>query len=191
MPRGEKFGPVRPFGSFPRLNPKPFDPRESVFIPDLGVDDSKIRSVSPRKMRLIGAKVYDSATQAIADDAAYHALVFDTEAFDQGDLFASAFNTRLTIPYTGIWLVSAFISYAPNGSGLRRLRLRKNAATVLIEAIYDNLNTVNTTASVAAPFLLTAGDYIEAETRQNSTGNLNILAGEDDNFFSAIFLGAI
>src|SRR4051812_8000508 len=101
MPRQpRKFAP---FATRPNLNPKRFDPNDQTFIPDRSLDTAKIKEISIRRVQVLGAKVYNSANQAIADDGSYHSLTFDTVAFDQGDLWVAASPAQLTIPFPGVW----------------------------------------------------------------------------------------
>ncbi len=194
MPRGDTFRPIRPVPSnFPRMNPRSFDPREITYLGDLSVSNDKISQVSPRKMKLIGAKVYEAGTQAIPDGlGTWTNVTYDTVAFDQGNLYRAAVPTRLTIPYTGIYLVTAFANFADTPLGQRLSRIRLNGASNLMQYGAASLNTADTPVFVSTTLLLNAGDYIQQQVDQNGgVGDLNLRGGEDDNFFTAIFLGAI
>jgi hypothetical protein len=172
----------------PPLNPVPFDPRISVFIPDRSVSDRHILDVSPRKMRLIGAKIYDSTTQTFTT-AVEADKEFDTAAFDTAGMFNNTGDV-LTIPYPGIWLVTIYAEFAASAAGRRLARIKLNGSGAL-------------TTNVAAPsagggnltltttMLLTAGDTLGMSCLQNSGGNLDTNSGESNNFLSAVLLGSI
>ena len=183
------FGPVRPaLDSWPVLEAQPFDPRTSTFIPDLSVMDKHIAEVSPRKVRLIGAKCYDSTTQTIADDTAT-GKEFDSTEFDTDGMFNNT-NDTLVIPYYGIWLVSAYCEFASNATGRRKLILQLNGA----DNIAFTANAVSGAASQLAasfPLLLDASDTLGFDVYQNSTGNLDTSAGVANNFLSAIYIGSV
>ncbi len=180
-----------PFHTRPNMSPKIFDPNQQTFVPDRSLDDSKIREVSVRRVQMLGAKVYNSATQNFADNGDYHNLVWDTKTFDEGNLWQAGDPNKLTIPYDGIWTVSCFISYAGDGTGNRRLQLTLNGNS-LLRSVRENLGvSLQVDLFVTSDFKLTKGDVLRGQGQQDSGGALNIAAGEDDNFFSAVFRGPV
>jgi len=186
-----EFRPVRPFGEWPVLEAQPFDTRASTFIPDLSVDDPKIRNVSPTKIDLIGAKVYRTTTQAIPDTTAT-AVSFDAEEFDQGDLWLAGAPTKLTLPYSGVYSIVGYAEFeAAANTNERRIYIYSNGASIIRQKypIIGAAITVEMIATYVGRFA--AGDYLELYVRQDSGGNLNVNAGSDDNFLSAVFLGSI
>jgi len=189
VPRGETFRPIRPFGTWPRLNPRSFDPRENTFIPDLGVDDGKIRQVSPRKMQLIGAKVYRSTNQTITTST-YTNMDFDVQEFDQGGLWKAGAPSRLTVPYAGIWFVSAHISFN-NATGSTRRGNLKVSGTDAFDVGIGTADNGSTDVMVATPLRLVAGDYVTFQAWHNKGSDLDVAGGVDRNFLSAVYLGNI
>lgn len=193
-------GPSRkfaPFATRPNLNPKVFDPNDQTFIPDRSLDTSKVRKISVRRIQMLGAKVYRSTDQSIVDDGAFHTITFDTQAFDQGDLWSSGAATKLTIPYAGVWTITGFVSFEPDpvppGAGNRFLKITKNGSTTLVKEVLTNVGSV---VSADMPALITddvfaAGDYVTLDARQGSGGPLKVLGGSTENFFSAMFRGPI
>lgn len=179
-----------PFATRPNLNPKMFDPNDQTYIPDRSIDDSKIRGLSVRRVQMLGAKVYNSATQTITSNTTWHDVTFDTKAFDEGNLWRVSDPTTFTIPYAGVWTVSAFISYQADPADYRHLQLLKGATT-LIRTVTAAINGFQTDVFISADFKLASGDTLKLQTRQASGGALDIEDGEDDNFFSAVYRGPI
>ncbi len=185
----KKFAPFHPR---PNMNPKIFDPNQQTFVPDRSLDDSKIRSVSVRRVQMLGAKVYNSATQSIASNSNYHSLTPDTRVFDEGNLWRSGDPTKLTMPFGGIWTVSAFASFSPDATNERGLQLLKNGATQLMRVVQPFPSSgTQATMLVISDFSFDKGDYVEAQVQQNRGSALDVAAGEDDNFFSAVFRGPV
>lgn len=185
-----EFRPIRPYGAFPSQQPQPFDPRSNIFIPDRSVHDAQISDVSPRKMRLIGAKVYPSAVQSIADDGAVHARTFNTVAFDTASMFSNSADT-LTVPFSGIWLISALQEFAANATGRRRMRLLVNGSADLSFNVDAASAGTTILTLLGVPRLMTAGDTLAFDLLQNSGGALDANGSEANCFLSAIYQGAI
>lgn len=179
-----------PFATRPNLNPKAFDPNDQTYIPDRSIDDPKVRNLSVRRIQMLGAKVYNSATQSIASNSTWHDVTFDTKSFDEGNLWRVSDPTKFTIPYAGVWTISAFISYAADPTDYRHMQILKGATT-LIRTVTNAINGFQTDVFLSADFRLSAGDVLKVQTRQVSGGALNIQDGEDDNFFSAVYRGPI
>jgi hypothetical protein len=189
MKNPTRFRPVRPLKPFGPTNPVPFDPRTSTFIPELSIDDVHVRNVNARKLSTFGVKVFRSTAQTIADATPTN-IAFDMTAFDQGNFFdASVDDETLTVPFTGIYHVTAFVEFETNTTGDRRLTIvvdgtnDVSAATPAPNLPWRNVAT--------APMLLEAGTTLQAEVSQTSTGNLDINMGEENNFLSAILAGHV
>ncbi len=179
-----------PFATRPNLNPKAFDPNDQTYIPDRSIDDPKIHHLSVRRIQMLGAKVYNSATQSIASNSSWHDVTFDTKTYDQGNLWRASDPTKLTIPYAGIWTVSAFISYAADPTDYRQMQILAGGTT-LIRTVAIAVNGFQTDVFLSSDFKFVAGRVLTVQTRQASGGALNIQDGEDDNFFSAVYRGPI
>jgi hypothetical protein len=179
-----------PFATRPNLNPKLFDPGQQTFVPDRSLDTDKVREISVRKIHMLGAKVYNSATQSIPSNSTWHDVTFDTKTFDEGDLWRVSDPTKLTVPYAGIWTVSAFISYAADPTDYRHMQILAGATT-LIRTVTNAINGFQTDLFLSADFKFVAGRVLTVQTRQVSGGALNIQDGEDDNFFSAVYRGPV
>lgn len=187
----DTFRPVRPLAAFPAVAQTPFDPRSGTFVPDDSIEDQHISGVDARKINLLGAKVYSDVTQAIADDGAFHALVFDTEVWDEGEIWNDGNPTRLTIPYSGVYAISGFMSFADDPTGIRAARIQKNGVMGLGRVNVAAIAGFATDVAVHMIERFDAGDWIQLEARQNSGGDLDVEAGQDDNFFAIDFRGVI
>jgi len=186
------FRPVREFGEWPVLEAQPFDTRSSTFIPDLSVDNSKIRNVSPTKLDLIGAKVYRTTTQSI-DDATPTAISFDAEEFDAGDLWVSSAATKLTVPYEGIYSIVGYAEFAASATLTQaRVYIYSNGAAIVKQKFLPIGAAVTTEMPIPYVGRFSAGDYLELYVRQTDSGSaaLDTVAGVTGNFLSAVFLGS-
>jgi hypothetical protein len=181
--------PFAPFKTQPNLNPKRFDPNQAVFVPNGAITNQKIASVSPRKIQLIGAKVYRSTDQTIPDTT-YTNLDFNTAEFDEGELWKAGSSSRLTVPYSGIWFVSSHISFNNAVGNTRRGKLKVSGNDVADVGI-STADSGSTDIFVATPLRLVAGDYITIQAYHNKGSDLTVAGGVDRNFLSAVYLGNI
>lgn len=185
------FEPLRPDeGEFAPVNPIVPRVRTAAFTPDLSVTDDKVAyGISPRKMRLIGAKVFRSTNQSITSGSAT-AMSFDSEAYDEGGFWTIDAPTRLTVPYDGVYALTLYADFNSNDLGDRR-------GTVNINGVVTIAVVRTPTVGRATALLLTltqrftAGDYIEYAVTQTSGVALNVQSGQDGNFASIHFLGAL
>lgn len=102
----------------------------------------------------------------------------DTDAYHD----TSTNPTRCTVPtgLGGLYIFTAQIGYAANGSGQRSATIVKNGTTNIANT---NLGTIGNAGVESAGYLvgyavLVAGDYIELSLFQNSGGNLNTSTAE-------------
>ena len=102
-------------------------------------------------------------------------------------------NSRLVAPEAGVYYISAHIRYAAAAGGARGVLIRKNAAgnpvsgTALIER-YELPSSGNTGyVHWSGDFLMSANDYIEMWTQQNSGAGLDVLPGVHVTYLSMIW----
>jgi hypothetical protein len=186
-----EFGPVRPFGGeFPPINPVSADPRVATEIPDGSITDSKVAAgISPKKLAMIGAKVYMAAAQAITTGSTGELLGWDTEVFDQGNFWTS--GETMAVPETGVYIIAAVVEFASDGTGeYRRAHIQINA-TDCEGATTKPLTGVATRFTITTVRKLTAGDTIGVRVAHDKGSNLNANGGEESAALSAVFLGAI
>lgn len=118
------------------------------------------------------------------------AVQWEVEFFDNATMLDVGGNpTRITIPATGFYLLSAFIPWEGSGTGYRMIGFRKNGAgTILGRDIIDDSVGVGDQQTITSMIYLTAADYVEVVALQNSGGDLNVSNGVDTPAFSALRL---
>lgn len=121
------------------------------------------------------AAVINSSNQSISDTT-ITVLSFDTEIFDRGSCHAGGSPTRLTVPTggAGIYIIYASTDYAPNSTGLRLGRIRKNGATNISTAFQAAVVGDATICQCVAIASLADADYVESIAYQTSGGALNV-----------------
>lgn len=124
-----------------------------------------------------GASVTKGSAQSIADTT-LTAITFDTEEFDTDDLHSTSVNTeRITIPTTGVYLVTAGVQWASGTTGFRYMNIKLNGTTNLAEDRRNGVSGQETEQTVSRIYSFTAGDYVVLNVYQNSAGSVNISSG--------------
>jgi hypothetical protein len=135
-------------------------------------------AVIPAKVGTIpAARAKKSSNQSVPTNAAT-VLAFEAEDFDTAALHdQTANNTRLTAPISGVYQVSAGVTWAPNAAGKRQLQLRVNGTCC--SAVIDGPPSAGNTRQVASDILkLSAGDFVEAAVFHSGAGGpLDAVAG--------------
>lgn len=184
------FGPVRPFGDWPAVQVAASDTRSSTFIPDGSVTDSDIVSVSPTKLRLIGAKVYRNAALSVSD-ITDTTVSWDTAVYNPQSMWLSTAPTKFTIPFDGIYSVTYYAEFVANATGFRKGQLAING-TATVTLSNNSVGGASPTQVLLSDTLkLSKDDYIEFIVRQNTGGALSVNTGEANNFGAIAYLGAI
>jgi hypothetical protein len=132
------------------------------------------------------------------------ALAFEDEEFDTAGMHIAGSNcedpdrARLTIPRSGIYLISAGVLWEQNVVGTRYLGINRHTPgppgpiglAADERAANDGAGAGSTLQSVSTVAWLLQGDFLTAEINQTSGGTLRApLVGEDQrNYFSAIWL---
>lgn len=108
-------------------------------------------------------------------DATLTQVSFTGESVDELSAWVIGSPTRLTIPTTGWYMVSAYTSYANNSSGRRLTSVILNGTTEVITTDYRMpVNGGTTNVTIAGLAYLTAGDYLELQVYQTSGGSLTV-----------------
>jgi hypothetical protein len=81
-------------------------------------------------------------------------------------------NSRITIRTTGKYQIDAYVCFAANATGARRVEVVKNGAASIVTNSQPATPTVSTTIQASKTVPLSAGDYIEMQAYQTSGGNL-------------------
>lgn len=153
-------------------------PAAAHFRPKIGHLFKHFRAkADPRYVNVdeaVGARLLRTTQQSIPDDDNFHAVSFDSEAFDTGGMHDSANPTRLTAPRDGAYLVTGTADFFVNPNGARVFEIRENGATVLVS---DTVYPDDTDAVISTVAPLLAGDYVELRVKQDSGGSLNLATG--------------
>lgn len=130
---------------------------------------------------LPGAKrcvAYHSTTQSLTT-ATITALSLNSEDIDVGTMHDTVTNnSRITIPSggDGFYLISGFTEVQYNISALRRLSIRKNGTTNLVQVeVPFSANGSLANQGISTPLIgaaLVAGDYVELTGYQNTGSGL-------------------
>lgn len=135
---------------------------------------SQVAELATReRKRNIGSRVYRSTSQTLTTGAPA-AISFDTERYDLGGFWVVGSPTRLTVPVTGRYLITACAAFASNATGVRNIDLRIGGATVIGSQLQVAASGIITIVSVATVYEIAASDYVEMICFQNSLGNLNV-----------------
>ena len=140
----------------------------------------------------VGCRVFNSAAQTIAT-ATTTALIFNSETFDTNGFHDNTTNnTRITIPagYSGKYLIQGSTRYNPNVTGRREITITLNGGgSIATGEFTPSASTFMSTPNFTIASL-TAGDYVELKTYQDSGGNLATFGSTDNTFFQVQYLGA-
>lgn len=134
----------------------------------------------PLTIPRVGASAHRTTAQTIANDT-LTLVTLDAEAWDSDAFHSTSSNTgRQTVPTgrAGVYIVTAGINWAGNGTGQRQLRiLHKNAAGTQLDMVVVSAPAFNATHYMVltyGPAVAAATDYFEMWVYQNSTGNLDL-----------------
>jgi hypothetical protein len=120
---------------------------------------------------------YAATTPTFTTGTTSVSIPLDQEIIDtEGGHSTSTNTSRYTAQVAGLYLVSYSVSFAPNATGNRQVRLVVNGAAlnqggVSVEGPACN-GTNSWIGSGAAHVYLNVGDYLELQAWQNSGGNL-------------------
>ncbi|MBT2213454.1 hypothetical protein [Actinomadura sp. NEAU-AAG7] len=128
------------------------------------------------------------ATETAGTSAANNANVvvpWGGESWDTtGDMHNTSSQTsRIVAPDPGIYVVTVFVRWVTNATGIRTINLRMNAGgnpaggTTLLSANAGALSGVQTPHIVSRQIVMDPGDYVETFISQSSGGTLALDAG--------------
>lgn len=183
------FPPVRPFGEWPPIEPQAVDTRDSTVIPDGSIGDAQVDSLSVRKLRGIGIKVYRSSAQTIAD-AAEDDVDFNTVDFNEGFTAPTGTFSTVTVPYDGVYLLSCTQEWASADDAVFAW-LYVNSTKYEGDSRSSDTDALTVRVSLTAVRRLTAGDTVGVRVYQTTGANRDIAAGSSDNTLTVVFLFGI
>lgn len=158
-------------------------------VTDANITDVRsLVSVAPYKCR-----VYRATDTAISSSATWTSIPFVVEDFDTASMHDNSSNTsRITIPAggNGYYYVNGQVNYAPNATGERGAKIKKNNASSSRTG-----GDFKPTSGAGGPTImrastvvyLVAGDYLELQGYQSSGGSLNAQANTSEYEFGTYF----
>ena len=169
--------------------PKPDD---QVWLMNNGVDLLAFGMVAGAD-RTLAPTAYRTTNQTITTDTQTK-ISFDAVDSDGWNCWDLSPNpTRLTVPVTGRYLVSANVAFAAASAGHRAINIYKNNSDELARSDFNPVsNSIDTHSTVTTHAVtLTKNDYIELRVWHNRGSDLDILSSSDHSpKLSLIYLGS-
>lgn len=139
-------------------------------------DDVKAAARPPRAIVVWDGTGYGGGFQ-VANNTSTVVLPIDsgvTTPIDTDGFYSSASASRLTVPtgMDGTYTVTGWIEYVSSGTGHRKLGYRVNGSTTRLMTMQSGSSTYAAHLNFTVDLQLSAGDYVEMITIQNSGGNL-------------------
>lgn len=123
---------------------------------------------------VLGARVKHSLNQTIADSTGT-ILSFNSEDYDVGSFHDNTINnSRLTVPITGYYKITAQVSWQQDTRGYRTLQIVHSFAGVIVDSTIAPADGKPTSHIVTTDFYMQASEYIQVRVEQTSGGNLDI-----------------
>jgi hypothetical protein len=121
------------------------------------------------------ARVARTSAQGITSGIPSKRLNFTSERYDTAGLHSTSNLSRLTAPVTGIYEVTAHVSWDINSSGSRHVGLHQNANTELAQE-HLNANAADglVDQNIATVARFTAGQFLEVFVVQDSGGTRSV-----------------
>lgn len=141
--------------------------------------------------------VYLTADENTAGAGTWEALLFDAEESDNNTMHSNVTNkSRVTVQTDGTYWVSFKVVFDSNGTGARKVMLRKNAnasdtgGTTLGTWTVNNAggsNPCSVTGSRLVPLSITGtNDYIELFVSQDSGSTLAVRSGASVSYLQVV-----
>jgi hypothetical protein len=158
---------------------------ESI-IPGWGNDatEPKILNLSGHSIaQLTGterARVSIHTNRSITN-AVFTPIEWTTEEYDVGSMVNLAVHpTRITIPVSGIYLITANMEWDAGTTGLRSCMVIRNGIDVIASANAQRVGPLHTTRlSCSTMHPLNASDYLQLYAYHNDGGSLDVVAVSD------------
>ena len=123
----------------------------------------------------ISVRAYNTANISTSSGS-WAPLTLDSERFDTDSMHSDSSNTeRLTCNTAGKYAIFGIARHATDTTGQRMLRVLLNGTTTIAEIKFD-AGASDVTEGIATLYSLSATDYVELQSFQNSGGALNIEA---------------
>lgn len=125
----------------------------------------------------LGAIVKRAAAQTVSDGATV-AISWDTETKDENGFYAAGNPTRITIPKTGWYVMTAYVDWANDPDGVRHAQFKINNTTWGFAQSTSVMSNQDGRLNPAQVAYLTAADYVELFVYHNAGGNLDVSYAE-------------
>jgi hypothetical protein len=121
-------------------------------------------------------------------------LTFDEETFDNDNLHSTTSNTnRMVAPVAGLYQVNVQARWQSAGTGtsceIRLIQHVVGVTTPVVGTSSPACTAAIPVSTISTLVHLRAGDYMDVDAQQNSTGTINISGGDDILSFSMAWLG--
>jgi hypothetical protein len=123
-----------------------------------------------------GARVYNSASQAIASATTTY-IAWNSESYDTDGIHDTATNnSRLTCKTAGKYTIAAHVNFSANANGIRRGFIHLNRTTVICDIQIEpvDLGRGVTGLILTTLYDLQVNDYVEFAVIQDSGSSLNV-----------------
>lgn len=122
--------------------------------------------------------ILSSTTVQGITNTTWTGILFNAEDPDTvGGHSTSTNTTRYTVQagWAGYYHIAATVSFAPNATGARFARVRKNGGTVVLRgaSALSTGGALTTEVGLNGTVYLAVGDYVELQVYQSSGGTLN------------------
>jgi hypothetical protein len=176
------------------LTDQPHDPLEMLLpksvsndllgADSVGANEIQANSVGASEIgSLPSAWVFSGANQSVPNNAFGPIQSFDAEFYDPQSMHSPASPTKLSAPVSGIYLITAEITWDISAAGTVRAAWVISNSSGFLQSDFRSPVTGNgTTNNLSIPFLLNAGEYVEIYVFQDSGGPLNTMSGTLTNF---------
>lgn len=120
-------------------------------------------------------RVFNSATISHTTSAAYQALTYDSERFDNATMHSTSSNqSRIIATAAGKYVVGGGLEFAASATGQRNAALKINGATFVGQDGGGSTGGGGINCNPSAFYSFAVSDYVEMLGYQNSGGALNM-----------------
>lgn len=130
---------------------------------------------APEWQGFIGGKVIRTTDQSVATVPSSSNIQFASAPISRLATWSSGDNTKLTIGVSGVYIAGATWTY-DGGSGYREMNVLKNAGAAILESRYPTAAGETTLTMISDLIALTAGDYLQLQTKHNQGSTINVRA---------------
>lgn len=168
-------------------------PGYSIWIITNGSDMLALGSISSSTANATLAPTATRSTNQSITQNVETKVIFDAANGDYWGCWSSGSPTRLTVPVTGRYMVTATFAFAADNQGIRQGTIILNNTTNLVVNNRSAIsNSIDTHGQLISPAVtLTQGNYVELSVYHTSTAALNLdgSAGHFPNL-SLVYLGS-